>query len=383
MTARHKDPRESGDFCYDLNMPARFNKLHLPKYEKRVYKVLREQNFILGKKEHALIRQRLSKGRRYFFMVGKRHEGRKVVERFLKIPENNARKLLLPFRRSIEIALYLKAKNVIATRGVIAANYDPQKGIPFAIYETFPAGRAKIGFIEKNKGVELLGSREAKKIIDQLVKFHGISVSTLPPQLKKILVPHPGSYIKFRKEVLRYVNGRVKPLDHKGKTEPLSQILERRTGIVGIKEKAQTLLDRSRSIIDTKGNQKITMVHGDLAPNNFYVFDSGDVEFLDLEWAGTFTNSALAMILDFGNLRARSWNNAKLRKLLDYYLLEAYRGEGKELLGKAIIQLSILRSHIMLSGFFENYTQPRQRSAIEARRRKETERDIAQAFESP
>jgi len=51
-----------------------------------------------------------------------------------------------------------------------------------------------------------------------------------------------------------------------------------------------------------------------------------------------------------------------------------------EELGKAIVQLSILRSHIHLSGFLENYETVRQKDELQSRRRKSTEADIAKVF---
>lgn len=119
-----------------------------------------------------------------------------------------------------------------------------------------------------------------------------------------------------------------------------------------------------------------------LPPNNLHVFDSGNVELLDLEWVGVFKNRAIAMVLDFGNLRARSWNNERFRKALDGELYRTYRHQGKKELGEAIIKLSILRSHVLLSGFFENYEPAKQKDPLQKRRRKATESDILQTFGS-
>ncbi|MCL5006674.1 MAG: hypothetical protein M1153_00795 [Patescibacteria group bacterium] len=195
-----------------------------------------------------------------------------------------------------------------------------------------------------------------------------------------MLKVNAGNYTSFKREILRNLNKKVRPLDRRKGTETLCGVIERRLGITDLKGKTKKILDNCEPIIDTKANRKISLIHGDMAPNNLYVFDSGDVEFLDLEWVGTFKNSAIAMIFDFGNLRARSWKNQRFRKLLDETLIEAYRKEDKELLGKTIVRLSILRSHTLLSGFFENYAYPKQKNPIQARRRKETERDIIQAF---
>ena len=352
------------------------------KYRNRVYKVLAEQKFIVGGAERKIIKARTTNGRRYFFMVAKRMEKNRPIERFIKIPENSTKKLLLPFERQIKIAKYLKTHHVINTRGVVVANSNPKKGLPFAIMETFPTGHSRIGFIEENRGVELLGKREAEKTIDQLYKFHAVKIASLPGGLRKVLRIYPGDWRGFRREVFRYLNKRVRPLDRKGRTELFQKVLERRLGAKEIKEKVKILMARLAPTIDSKQNHVPAIVHGDMAPNNLYVFNSGDVEFLDLEWVGVFKNKAIAMILDFGNLRARAWGNEKFRNSLDEALIRMYCAHGQEKLGRAIVQLSILRSHVQLSGFFENYPLVKQRDLLQTRRRKSTEQDLIKVFDS-
>ncbi len=313
-------------------------------------------------------------------MVAKRKEGNKTVERFIKIPENDTKKLLTPFQRQIEVVNYIKEKGIMNTRGIVVFNYNPNKGIPFVVMETLPAGHSKIGFIEGNKSVELLGAKEAERTIDQLKKFHSISIKSLQSNLKKILKTYLGDYKSFKQEVFRYLNKKVKALDGKGKSESFYTVLEHRLVINDLKNKTKELLEQLEPIIDAKENRESSIVHGDMAPNNLYVFDSGDVELLDLEWVGTFKNKAIAMILDFGNLRARSWGNKKFREALDSALIKAYCLKGKENLGKVIVKLSILRSLIHLSGFFENYDQAKQKDKIQTRRRNSTEQDLVQIF---
>ncbi len=353
----------------------------LTKYQNRVFKVLNEQEFIIENRERKIIQKGTTNGRRYFFMVAKRLEKGKIIERFVKIPKNNTKKILLPFQRQIEIANYLKANKVIRTREVVVANYDPKKGVPFAIMETFPIDHSKIGFIEGNKEAQLLGSREAKQVVDQLFKFHSISIESLSPSLRKILKVYPGDYKGFRRQVFRYLNRKVRTLDGKGEVEIFHKVLERRLPIIDVKNKAKEILTHLEPLIDTKSNHATSIVHGDVSPNNLYVFDSGEVELLDFEWVGIFQNKAIAMIRDFGNLRARSWNNKKFRNALDEELVKKYRSQGQENLGRAIVQLSILRSHIHLSGAFENYELVKQEIPLQIRRKKLTEQDIVEAFQ--
>lgn len=355
--------------------PTKKNELH----ERRIYKVLEEQNFVLAKKERKLITEKISNNRRYFFMVAKRKEGKKTIERFIKIPKNNTKRLLVPFERQIETVKYFKSKKIIKTRGIIAYNYNLEKGIPFVIMETFPAKHSKIGFIEKNNKMEFLGRKEAKHIIDQLIKLHSINTKTLPKKMKKLLKTYPGDFKTIKIKFNKYLNKKVRPIDFKGKRELFYKVLEKRIGETKLKQKIKDVLERIEPMVNKKENVKNTIVHGDLSPNNLYVFNSGDVEFLDLEWVGISKNKALAMVIDFGNLRARSWNNKRFRTILDQELLKYYKKIGRGKLGKAIIQLSILRSHIKISRFFENYAWKKQRT--QSRRRNETEQDIKQALE--
>lgn len=349
------------------------------KYRERVLKVLKEQNFVIGDAEKKIIQDRTSNERRYFFMVGFHIENGEKIERFIKIPKDNSKKLLLPFQRQIDIAKYLKSKGIIRTRGVISSNYDPKKGIPFAIMETFSKNKSKIGFIEENKGVEFLGKKQADHIIDQLMKFHSISTESLPPSLRKILKANSGNYTSFRRQIFSNLNKTVSPLD--GKVgEKFYKVIERHTGISGIKNKTSHLLTKLQPIIDTQENNVLSIAHGDMSPNNLYIFDSGYIEFLDLEWVGSFKNSALAMINDFGNLRERSWKNKKFRHDLDLALIKHYRLKKHENLGKTIVKLSILRSVISLSGAFENYEHLKQEDSIQVKRRTETEKDILEIF---
>lgn len=350
------------------------------RYQHKIFKVLTEQNFIIEKKEKQLIKKRISNGRRYFFMIAKRKEGKKIIERFIKIPQNNTKKLLELFKRQIEVAKYLKKKKIIETRGIVAYNYNPKKGIPYAIMETFPINHSKIGFIEGNRGAEFLGTREAKFVIDQLRRLHSAETKTLPSRLRRVLKKHPGDYKFFQQRFNKYLNKKVKALDGKEKLEPFEKVLERRLKMTNLRQKIKDVLINLDPIINSKENKQDSLVHGDMAPNNLYIFDSGKVELLDLEWVGISKNKAMAMIIDFGNLRARSWKNNKFRELLDRELIKVYRQEGKEKLGRAIVQLSILRSHIRLSRFFENYPWEKQKDATETRRRNITEQDIKKAF---
>ncbi|KND48637.1 MAG: hypothetical protein AB200_02830 [Parcubacteria bacterium C7867-005] len=347
------------------------------KYRKRVYKVLLDNDFVLGEKEKEIIEKRISNGRRYFFMVCRRKEGSEVVDRFIKIPVNNTKKLLLPFERQIEFAKYVKQNKVISTRGIIESNADPKKGVPFVIMETFPTDHSKIGFIEGNDGAELLGEKEAEATMRELLKIHEIQFGQLPQKLKKILVKKKFDLDNFRKHLIRDLNKKVLPLDAKNKRkEAFYKIIEKRLGITDIKNKINQLFKSSAGYINTKENKGSCLYHGDMAPNNLYVFDSGDVELLDLEWVGVYPNKAIAMVFDFGNLHSRAWKSKTYQRALEKILIEYYQKKGNRKLGEVIVSLSILRSHLHHSSYFENYPWDKQKTKEETTRRNLTEQDV-------
>lgn len=362
-------------------MKKRLTSRQIVKYRNKILKVLDEQNFIVGKREKKIIEKKLLDGRRYFFMVAPRKEGKKIVDRFIKIPQNNTKKLLLPFERQIEVAKFLKQKNIINTRGIIKYNHNKKKGIPYAVMETFPINKSRIGFVETSGDIKDFGIKEARSVVTQLNKFHAIPVKSLPSKLRSSLQVKFSDYKGFKRNVMKYINYKVKPLDAKGKKEIFHKVIERRLGIQNFKDKCLKLLNDLEPIINTKQNKIKSMAHGDLSPPNLYVFNSGEVEFLDLEWASLFSNRAISMIYDYGNFRARSWSNKKFRELLDAEMIKSYRKNKQEELGRTIITLSILRSHSLLSRAFENYDLEKQKIPIQTSRRLNTEKDLLMIFD--
>jgi len=145
---------------------------------------------------------------------------------------------------------------------------------------------------------------------------------------------------------------------------------------INFKEAVEELLDKWSAIMNDEKFQGRFMTHGDLSPNNMYVADNGKVRFLDREWTGVCGNKLLALVYDYGNLRARAWNNKEFREALDKKLKQELGEEA----GSAVISLGILRSHCNLAGFFENYPLDEQEKNYQSQRRLGTEDDIIKAF---
>lgn len=352
-------------------------------FQKRILSVLEEQNFVVGDREMDLIKRR-SNNSRYFFMVAKRTEDGAQVDRFIKIPQNKTKLLIDPFERQIKFAEYIRNHTNLKTRGIIKYNINHKNGTPFAIIETFPDDKSKIGFIEGSDKVEKLGELEAKNIVHDLEVFHRIEYAALPKELKKIIrIKTKGKGFDYiKKSVNNALRYKVLPLDSNGKKKVvLHKLLEKRTGIVDFKKVITETLNRIESKVNDKKNAGKFVIHGDMAPNNLYVYDNGEVEFLDLEWVGLFENKIVAMVYDFGNMRIRAWKNKKFREALDNELINFYKERGEEDVARLIIGLSILRSNVIFSSFFENYPWDKQMLETETERRRVAEEEISKIWQ--
>lgn len=281
------------------------------------------------------------------------------------------------FLREILVTDFLARKTDIPARKVDSYYINPNKKDFYAIMETLP--KAQVGFIEKSDEITDLTEKHAQKCIENLVKIQD-EIKKIPPEVREKLSEREvlNSYEGLLEDVEGIIKEEVHPLD-KPEGELFHQTMNRRLGLVDFKNKAIELIEKFKKVIQEAESSRDYLVHGDLSPNNLYVHDNGKVEFLDWEWASISNNEVLATIYDYGNLRARAWNNQKFREALDQAIIDQYKDDPEK--GKAIVSLGILRSHLMLAGFFEDYPQEKQMKENETARRENTEEDVRKAFE--
>lgn len=350
-------------------------------FSESVNKILEKEHFFITPEAKEIIQEQIESGNRFICVVGTRKEKDAEVERFLKIPIQESAEIDESFKRQVLFGKFLKENGKIKTRNIIAENLNRQEGLPYAIMETFKSDEAKIGFITKRaRDMELLTTKEAQSCVNTIEQLHSIDIETVPVKVREVLRHFDGSAEEFCDSILQNLDQKVRALDTEGEEEYYHEVLNRRLGVADFRKKVEKLVNVLKDSIKKEGEEEI-LVHGDLAPNNLYVYDNGEVEFLDLEWSGTCNNEAIAMITDFGNLRARAWNNKEFRETLDVSVIEKYKKKGKEDIGKAVVAFGILHSHIALAGFFENYPLDKQRREEEKGRRESTESDIKRAWE--
>lgn len=325
--------------------------------------------------------------------VGRRHLG--VVceyqgeQRFLKVvaedydpndPEGD-----YPFRREIGMGKFLREEG-FETTGVLEGNANLSEGTRYAIMDS-PEGA---WFPSSFEDIEKLTPGDAKASLETLEAMHEIDIQKIPAETKPFLQDRGGDYEGYTDDVINILDeeGIVSEdtlpegaLDREsGLALPFHEVMNRRFGIHDFKERVKKLLDYLRNTIETQRGENGFLVHGDLAPNNIYHKRDGGVGFHDLEWMGICDNRALATVFDVGNLRARAWNNQEFRDALDANIIARYTQKNQEEVGRAVVALSILRSHLALAGFFENYDISKQRKTEEKERRNNTEADLLEAW---
>lgn len=347
--------------------------------------LLKQENFIISHKHGEYFRNELSDSDRFVSAVGMRQEKSGKRQRFLKFPVSPEinRDADKDFFRQIEITKFLAENSDVKIRKIISSNTNRKEGVPYAVLETWSESDARVGFVSSIEGGELLGKKEAQSTIEELQKLHDADTSRLPPQLRRLLRELPRTYEDFIGEITDIVDQKAKPQDSRRlpKREPLHKALSRHTEIAAFRNKVMQLMEKWEDVIQRHENGKEILVHGDLGPGHLFLDDESQVEFLDYDEAGVTDNEVLGTIIDTGNFRARAWNNPKFREAFDKAIIKHYKDQGDEEKGRAIVSLGILRSHMILAGFFENYPLPKQREEEQARRRESTETDLRKAWE--
>ncbi|MFZ2201784.1 MAG: DUF1861 family protein [Microgenomates group bacterium] len=348
-----------------------------------IEKLLVEQSFTLNGEARDKMLKQIEKNERYISVLGVHNESGVGVKRFLKIPIWESEEMGKLFERQIRVGKFLKEQG-IKTRDIVAENHDRKNGLPFAIMETYEKGEAEVGFISQFAPEEMkpLTPEIAQHCIETLEQLHHIDADMMPTAVASSLRDLTGKTEEFFELIVRQdLERRVSALDTGGEAVDYGSVLDRRLGVTGFHKKVLGLLAAFREVIKGEEKKEKVLFHGDLSPDNLYIHDDNTIELLDLEWAGIHDNEAIATIIDYGNLRARVWNNKEFRDALDAAVIDKYKREGKEELGWAVVALGILRSDIQIGGNFENYPREKQSLDIERQRRESTEADLLRAFE--
>ncbi len=296
------------------------------------------------------------------------------------------------FVREMETMVFLKERTDLPALKIYANNIDAFEPL-YNLTATLP--EAEIGFIHSRADTEKLKPEHAKQAVDQLFVLNAVNLpEDIDERIHDLQDPFE-HYEGYQENLWNLLDNKeepdcteVRPLDGKRdregniKPEVYIDVLARRFGMGGkeMRQKVGALLERWRPVAEKYDGGGWVMTHGDLSPNNMYVGGDNKTILLDWEWAGKTRNKLMALVYDYGNLRARAWNNPEYQAALDQEIKDRFAGLGDPEAGSAVVSLGTLRSHANLAGFFENYEPDKQLEPEETERRRLTEAAISRAF---
>ncbi len=344
--------------CY--NPLIMFSRLFIKKANfERIQKILDKEGFIYELENiHALLKGN-QKGIRYGNIVLPRNESGKRVKRFLKIMLDGSQKTFKPFRRQVNIAAALNADSHFKSPSiaVIASSLKPP--VSYAIFETRENGDG-FGFMNDNPlFYKNITEENIHTFVSTLYTFHqaGAELSKKTLGYAKEM---SGNISTYRKELKKLLNKRIQHKDAEGviSDNTVEFFLISYTGIPDMAIKIMNVLeDNWKFVLKSKTKRKTYLVHADMQIDNIYKHKNGEFELLDFEWVGKSNSPLIAIMYDYGNLRARAWSSPSFQNLLDQAMIEIGKTYYDEAWVNAGMKLGIVRSSLMMSRYhldFEN-----------------------------
>lgn len=335
--------------------------------------------------------------RRYIALKTFMLKGDKLIDVFFKALKPNYKieefeRDQSAFMREMETMAFLKEHTDLPILKIESNNLNADEGL-YNLTETLPD--AEIGFIHSKEDMLKLRPEHAQQAVEQMFKLYGVKLpDDIDEQIHDIQDPFE-HFEGYKENLWNLLDNKenadcteVRALDsavnEEGEVVPeiYADVLARRFEMSGEKfrQKITDLLARWQPIVEKYDDGDWVLTHGDLSPSNMYIGKDDKAQFLDWEWAGKTKNQVLAMVYDYGNLRARAWNNPNFQEALDIGIKAKFAELGDSEAGRAAVSLGILRSHALLAGFFENYEPVKQLELSEIERREKTEEAICLAF---
>lgn len=326
---------------------------------KRITSILRKENFDFTAEDVNALLKGNQKGMRYGNAVLIRHETGKDERRFIKIVLDGTWRTYQAFRRQVRITEALSNDQNFAhpTMRVLSSSLIPP--LPYAVFETREQGE-DFGFMHDDRGFyERFTSSDMRRLIELMYAFHqaGSSLQSATRALTRRISSTVNTY---EREFKKLLNTRITHVRKDGTrmTDSVCQLLVSYTGVQDIGAIIVRKLERYFALVaSSKTKAECFLVHADMQIDNVYKHENGDFELLDFEWVGRCSSPAIAIMFDYGNLRARAWSSPRFQAMLDASMLEvgaAVYPNSVEMI-KAALALGILRSSLLMSRFHLDY----------------------------
>lgn len=316
-----------------------------------IEKILQKENFIYTKIDIDNILKGNQKGLRYGNIVLKRKEGDETKDRFLKIVLDGKYKTFKLFSRQIKVADYIHKDKKITLPTISVMGDFLSYPVPYAIFETRDSGD-NFGFMDDTQeSYNNFTEQDVHNLVDLIYAFHE-SGSHIDPDIWNYTQNIHSSIDYYENEFSKFLNIKIIHKKNNGdiSEEKVSDLLTTYSGISNIEDKIFKILRENWVYVSSSRKMNINyLVHADMQIDNVYKSEGGNFELLDFEWVGKSDNPVVAIMYDYGNLRARAWSSPGFQSMLDKYILEIGTKYYKvESLVRAGMNLGALRSSLMM-----------------------------------
>jgi len=320
----------------------------------RVKAVLDKEDFIYTDKDVEDILKGNQKGVRYGSTILVRNEDGEKQKRFIKLPLDGKWETHQLFRRQVKVTYALQENKAFRDSTIAIVKASLAGPIPYAIFETRENGD-NFGFMyDTPESYDTLTEQDVRRLVRVIYSFHhsGLSMDKKELSGTRDISSRLRHYTDECKKVL---DKKIKHRYQDGSEieTTVEKLLVHYTKISDLRERILKLLQKNWAPISssriTKGSY---LVNADMQIDNVYKNKNGNFEFFDLEWVGRTDDPAIAIMYDYGYLRARAWFSPSFQSFLDEAMreigLESYKNPA--MIGAAL-KLGVIRSSLNLSRY--------------------------------
>jgi len=315
-----------------------------------IKKILEKENFVYTHQDIESILKGNQKGVRYGNMVLLRRENGQECKRFLKIVIDGTVRTFKLFRRQVEISNALNKDTKYKSPSMKVIVYSFKGTTPYAIFETRENGN-DYGFMHDNQSFyEKFLDRDMENLVNAIYYFHNAGLN-INKEIYRYTQNITSRIFKHKKDIKKLLNTII---THKSKDEIIDQksvreVLETYLGFKNLDKIVFGILEKNwKNVIESKITKGNLLVHADMQIDNIYKHKDGNFELLDFEWVGQTDSPVIAIMYDYGNLRARAWSSPSFQRILDKKMFEIGKKYYKNEIVESGLVLGKLRSSLMM-----------------------------------
>jgi len=208
-------------------------------------------------------------------------------------------------------------------------------------------------------------------LVNTIYKFH-LSGQHIDHNTSKYVRNVTSNLEHYKAECKKRLNKKITHVSKDGSTvnKTVKELLHSYLKIPNVEKEIIKILEENWPYVHSSRIDKgHYLVHADMQIDNVYKHKNGSFELLDFEWVGKSDNPVIAIMYDFGNLRARSWSSPSFQKMLDKAMIKVGKKYYKDTnMIQASLTLGVIRSALMMSRYhldFENTTKNDKRTETE------------------